>query len=327
MKTSIAVVLSGVVVFAGVAGARQEQPGAAAAQPAAKADKPRVYDEKADAKEQIAAAVARAKQQNRRVLVQWGGNWCGWCVKLHELYKSNREVAKELLYEYDVVYVDSVKDGKNMDLAKSYGADLATHGVPFLTVLDAKGAAVANQETAALEVNHKIDGGHDAGKLLAFLKANQAAYLPAQRILDDGVAQAKAAGKRVFLHFGAPWCVWCHRMEDWMARPEIGALLAKDYIDVRVDVDRTVGGKELKAKFTGGKEGGIPWFVILDVDGKPLATSDDSDGNNIGFPSKPKEVEHFCGMLTKTASRLSADDVKAIAASLSATQSQQSPGH
>ena len=32
---------------------------------------------------------------------------------------------------------------------------------------------------------------------------------------------------RVFLHFGAPWCGWCHRLENWMAKPEVAAILAK----------------------------------------------------------------------------------------------------
>jgi len=33
--------------------------------------------------------------------------------------------------------------GKNIDLAKSYGADLQKHGFPFLTILDANGKVLA----------------------------------------------------------------------------------------------------------------------------------------------------------------------------------------
>ena len=34
-----------------------------------------IFDEKADGGEQIAAALARAGKENRRVLVEWGANW------------------------------------------------------------------------------------------------------------------------------------------------------------------------------------------------------------------------------------------------------------
>src|SRR5580765_8032036 len=102
----------------------------AAAQPAPKP----VYDEKADGKAQIAAAIAKAKKNNTRVLIQWGGNWCGWCTLLHNTFQKDKDIGHELLYEYEVVYVDTGRpEGKNMDLAQSYGADVAKAGFPFLT--------------------------------------------------------------------------------------------------------------------------------------------------------------------------------------------------
>ena len=67
--------------------AKQETP---AKKPAA-AKKP-AYDEKADAKADLANALAAAKRENRRVLIQWGGNWCPWCVVLHERFKSEKDV-------------------------------------------------------------------------------------------------------------------------------------------------------------------------------------------------------------------------------------------
>src|SRR6186713_1931255 len=51
-----------------------------------------IYDEKADGAEQIAAALARAKRENRRVLVQWGANWCVWCRALHGLFKGDEAI-------------------------------------------------------------------------------------------------------------------------------------------------------------------------------------------------------------------------------------------
>lgn len=303
---------------------RADEPPAPAAKTEAKeAKKVQVYDETADAKEQIAAALARAKKENRRVLVQWGGNWCPWCIRLDELYKSDKQIAKTLSYEYDVVFVDAGKPkGKNVDLAKSYGADLSKYGYPFLTILDADGKPLANQETAALEVKNSggdsegVKSGHDPKAVLKFLTDHQAEYRKADEVLDAGIAAAKSGDKIAFVHFGAPWCGWCHRLEDWMAKPEVAAIMGKAFVDVKIDTDRMVGGQDVLAKYAKGKNGGIPWFVFLDGSGQAVIDSNGKKGN-IGFPAQPEEIAHFGEMLKKTG-KLSDAEIATLLDSLKA---------
>lgn len=307
-----------------LAGAVRGQPAAPEAAPAPqpspqetaappRGERPQIYDESADAREQIAAALKLAKKENRRVLIQWGANWCGWCHLLHDKFAKDAKIAKTLRYEYDVVLVDIGRWSKHMDLAKEYGADLRGSGVPYLTVLDADGRPLANQETGSLEAEGETPG-HDAAKVLKFLTEHQAPPLEAAKVLEAGLGEAKAADKRVLLHFGAPWCVWCHKLEAWMATPEIAAVLAKDYVDVKIDVDRMTGGKEVLARF-GGAGKGIPWMAVLDPSGEALISSDGPEGNT-GFPVAPAEIEHFVAMLRKTSEKLTAADFRAIEASL-----------
>jgi thiol-disulfide isomerase/thioredoxin len=145
-------------------------PAAAAAPapaPAAKPSLPPVYDEAADAKADVAAAVAKAKKEKKRVLVTLGGNWCGWCRALDRTFTQDGKVAAELAKAYVPVKVDVGKMTKNLDLASSWGAD-PKKGVPLLVVLDGKGKAVKVQETEALEAGK----GHDPEKVVAFLQAN-----------------------------------------------------------------------------------------------------------------------------------------------------------
>lgn len=273
-------------------------------QPAAKA----IYDTKADAKKQIAEAVAKARRENQRVLVMFGGNWCGWCQRLHALFGSDQKIAHTLSYEYQLVMVDVGKFDKNLDIAAGYGADLKKAGVPFLTVLDADGKPLAIQETGALEDKDH----HDAQKVWGFLTKWQAPPRDAAKVVADALKRASADKKAVFLHLGAPWCPWCRRLDDFLAQKEVAEIIGRDFIDLKIDVDRMTDGKAVAARYRKSDTGGIPWFAVLDAAGQTLATSDGPQGN-IGYPAKPEEIQHFLSMLKKGGGgRISSEQFKRI---------------
>jgi thiol-disulfide isomerase/thioredoxin len=125
------------------------------------------YDEAADAKAVVAAAVAQAKKENKRVLVTLGANWCGWCRSLDRTFTKDEKVSGAIAKSYVPVKVDVGKMTKNLDLAATWGAD-PKKGVPLLVVLDATGKAVKVQDTEPLEAGK----GHDPAKVIAFLEEN-----------------------------------------------------------------------------------------------------------------------------------------------------------
>ena len=135
-----------------------------------------VYNTKADAKADIAAAVTLARSKHQRVLLVYGANWCGWCVKLEHLFESDKSIADTLRDEYQVVNIDLGRLNKNMDLVEKYGAEVEDRGIPYLTVLDAEGKVILNQESESLESGDH----HDPEVVLALLKKWQETSANAQ---------------------------------------------------------------------------------------------------------------------------------------------------
>ena len=100
-----------------------------------------------------------------------------------------------------------------------------------------------------------------------------------------------------------------------MARKEVAPILAKDFEIVKIDIDRTIGGKELLKKHRSGKGGGIPWFDIVDPDGKHLTNSNGPKGN-IGCPWTDPEIDAFIVILKKVVSKITEDDLAVLKKSL-----------
>ena len=95
------------------------------------------YDEKADAHQQVAAAIAEASKAQKNVILVFGANWCGDCRALNEQMHKD-ELAGLIASNYEVVKIDVGRFNKNKDIAAKYHVPLA-HGIPALAVLDPRG--------------------------------------------------------------------------------------------------------------------------------------------------------------------------------------------
>jgi len=108
-----------------------------------------IYPDGGRAEQDIAAALARAGKEKKRVLLDFGGNWCGDCQVL-EIYFHDSANRALLEQNYVLVPVNIGKFDQNLDIAARYGVPV-TKGVPALAVLDSSGQLVYSQHNAEFE--------------------------------------------------------------------------------------------------------------------------------------------------------------------------------
>lgn len=121
------------------------------------------FDPKRDAAKDIENAIVRAKKENKRILLDVGGEWCGWCHKLDEFFATNQEAGDLLRKHFVVVKVNFSPENKNEAVLSRYPK---IAGYPHLFVLDKAGKLLHSQDTGQLETGDH----HDAAKVIPFLK-------------------------------------------------------------------------------------------------------------------------------------------------------------
>ncbi|MBU6259860.1 MAG: thioredoxin family protein [Burkholderiales bacterium] len=97
-----------------------------------------IYDQRADARLQIAQALAQAPA--RDVIVIFGANWCGDCKALEHAFEQG-ETAALIGRRFRVVKVDVGRFDRNVDVAHAYGVPLAL-GIPALAMLSPRGRVI-----------------------------------------------------------------------------------------------------------------------------------------------------------------------------------------
>jgi thiol:disulfide interchange protein len=108
-----------------------------------------IYPDPAQAKADLAAALKTAAATHKRVLLDFGGNWCGDCQVL-DLYfhdAKNRPIleANFVLVDINIGHMDA-----NLDIAARYQVPL-NKGVPALAVLSEKGTLLYSQKGGEFE--------------------------------------------------------------------------------------------------------------------------------------------------------------------------------
>ena len=107
-----------------------------------------LYDPTADATADIAAAMALAKADGKRVLLDFGADWCPDCHVL-AAYVHGPAGSRLVDSAYHVVPVDVGVFDHNLDVAATYGNPIA-NGIPAVVVLGADGTVIGSTGNGSL---------------------------------------------------------------------------------------------------------------------------------------------------------------------------------
>jgi thiol:disulfide interchange protein len=127
---------------------------------------PEKFDPNRDAVADVAAAVALANAQGKRVLVDVGGEWCPWCHVLDRFLAANDDVRRLRDESYVWVKVNWSPQKRNDHLLSQWPR---IQSYPHLFVLDGAGQLVHSQITSELEAAND----YDREKMMSFLRRHR----------------------------------------------------------------------------------------------------------------------------------------------------------
>lgn len=116
-----------------------------------KARLPKPYHPEANALLEIQEAVKLAKQTNKNVMIQAGGNWCIWCLRFNDYVQKTPELKKIVDDNYVYYHLNWSPENKNEKIFASYGNPGDKFGYPVFVVLDENGKQIHTQDSAVLE--------------------------------------------------------------------------------------------------------------------------------------------------------------------------------
>jgi thiol:disulfide interchange protein len=114
-----------------------------------------IYSETVDPKADIATALQQARREHKRVILDFGGDWCPDCQVL-DIYFHQAPNADLLQKNYVLVHVWIGHEDTHLDVAHKYGVPV-TNGVPGLAVLGADGRVVYSQGTGEFRDMRRMD--------------------------------------------------------------------------------------------------------------------------------------------------------------------------
>lgn len=134
---------------------------------AEKASLQKPYNEMEAADVKINELLTQAKAENKNIMIQVGGNWCVWCLRLNDFIQKTDELKSLVDNNYIYYHLNWSPKNKNEKFFAKYGNPGEKQGYPIFMVLNKKGKLIHVQETGSLEEGK----GYSQEKVKTFFEA------------------------------------------------------------------------------------------------------------------------------------------------------------
>ncbi|MBA4123568.1 MAG: thioredoxin family protein [Acidobacteria bacterium] len=106
------------------------------------------FDPTKDAARDLQAAIAKAQTEGKRIILDVGGEWCGWCRLMDNYFIKNPALAKLRDENFVWLKINFSEENENKEFLAAYPA---IKGYPHLFVLEKDGKLLHSQNTEELE--------------------------------------------------------------------------------------------------------------------------------------------------------------------------------
>lgn len=95
---------------------------------------------------------------------------------------------------------------------------------------------------------------------------------PAEDV-KDAVIEAERSNRRIILDVGGNWCIWCHRIDNFIdENKDLSGLLHKNFIVVKINYSPENKNEKFLSQYP--KIPGYPHFFVLDEKGNLIHSQD-----------------------------------------------------
>ncbi|MFN8383919.1 MAG: thioredoxin family protein [Anaerolineales bacterium] len=106
------------------------------------------YDPARNPADDLAQAIVIAQKENKRIMLELGGDWCIWCKYMDDFYKSHPDILQARAENYVLVKVNVSEDNANEEFLSQFPE---AAGYPHIYILESDGTFLHSQNTADLE--------------------------------------------------------------------------------------------------------------------------------------------------------------------------------
>jgi len=87
--------------------------------------------------------------------------------------------------------------------------------------------------------------------------------------VKEAVEEAKRSNRRIILDVGGDWCIWCHRLDEFIEKNNnLKTFLNKNFIIVKINYSKENKNEEFLSKYP--EIPGYPHFFVLEKNGELL---------------------------------------------------------